>query len=123
MGWVVGLVTVIGFVMNGDGSVGGHTQAIDQLLEVRAVVFAEASAQLDCFGVLLGIGPGEFNGSGVVMDARGVQAEMFQRAQDQTRQQTGPVCFKEPIQGPANGVVANGSRTDPARAVLLALLL
>ena len=82
MGWVVGLVTVIGFVMNGDGSVGGHTQAIDQLLEVWAVIFAEASAQLDGFGALVRVGPGELDRSGVVMDARGVQVEMLQRAQD-----------------------------------------
>jgi hypothetical protein len=59
VGGVVGLVAVVGLVMNGDGSVGGHTQAINQLLEIGAVVFAEAPAQLDRSGALVGVGPGE----------------------------------------------------------------
>ena len=120
MGGIVGLVAVVGLVMNGDGSVGGDTQAVNQLLEIRAVVFAEAPAQLNGSGELVGVGPGKLDRGGIVMDARGIQVEMLQRAQGQMRQQTGPIRFKEPVQGPADGVVADGSRSDPARVVLLA---
>ena len=116
---VVGAIAVVGFVMNGNGPVGGHTQAIDQLFEVGSVILAEASAQLNAFGVLMRIGSRKFDRSGIVVNARYVQVEMIDGTQSQTRQQAGSVSLEKPVQGPANNIVANRSRTNPVRSVEL----
>jgi len=119
MGAVVDLVAGIGFEMNGHRSVGADGQRVNQLLEIGAMVFAEAPAQLDRFGVLVRVGAAEFDGGRIVVNLAGAKIKGLGRMHHQRGHQAGAVTLEEPVQSPAQSVIAQVLGGPQGRVILL----
>jgi len=57
----IALIAGIGFVMDGHSSIGADRQTVNQLFEIRAMIFAEPAAKLDRLGVLMLVGAAKFD--------------------------------------------------------------
>jgi hypothetical protein len=75
----------------------GRRQAIDELLAVGAVVFAEAPAQLHGVGFLMGVGAGELDGGRIVVDWGGLDIEALNGLDDQGGEQAGAIGLEESV--------------------------
>src|SRR5882724_1492692 len=106
VGAVIGLIACVGFKVNGHRSIGTDRQTVDQLLEIGTMIFAEAAEQLHRLWVLMRVSAAEFNGSRIIMNLVGSNIKGLGGLHYYSSHQAGTVTLKEPIQGPAQSVIA-----------------
>ena len=113
-------VAIQGPVVDGDGTVGGHAQDEQKLLEVGTVILVvtvgdqdrRLSANLSAVGCLVVARQGE--GGGVVMQLVQVDVELSNRPQDKFRQEGRAVGVEEAVQGSAHPIVVEQGCAPPS---------
>ena len=78
---VISAIAVVGFKQDGNGPVIGHRQLVNQLPEVRTMIFAEAANQLHGPALLLLVSSCELHRGGVLMNLTQVHTVSLDRLQ------------------------------------------
>jgi hypothetical protein len=107
---VIGGVAIVRLAVDRHGPIGGDGDAVQQLLEVGAVVLvvAEGDARRPARllgGGLRGVGAAEGDGGGVLMQLSQVNGELPDGSQHQGGQQAGTVGPLQMVKRPADPVV------------------
>src|SRR5258708_4864431 len=117
MGAVIALIARVNLEVDRHGTIGTDRQTINQLLEIGAMILAEAAEQLHRLGVLVRISAAEFNGSRIVVDLVGPNIKGLGCLHDQRRHQAGAIALEESIQGSAQSIIAQMLSGSKGRVV------
>src|ERR1019366_3025639 len=114
---VVGPGAIVRFEQHRDCAVVRHGQFVDQLLEIGTMILAIASCQLHGATPLIDVGTGQLDRGRVLVNLTQVDRIGLDGVQHYAGQQTGAICFEEPVQRTGQHVIAVSAAVNQSRVV------
>jgi hypothetical protein len=124
MNFVVRGVTIKDVTADGHGAIGSHGAIIDQLFEIRAVVFVVASCDASRTiavgdGELVGVLTQDSDGRGVLMELAKPKFVVVDSPEDDGREQAGSIGAKEVIHSTTTPVIVEKSSLTRKKSQVL----